>query len=165
MFRFIENIILVPEQWTDWRQWGSWTRSCGSGATRQRFRSFTPGRNGGKTEPDMPTTETETGEMFDWWPTPCPVPAKYGQWGNWDPCTMTCYYEGTQPSMIQRRKKCKPAILSNNSTIDANIATCEDLGDITERKTCPEDNKICPGEGRVQNIARIASAVQVTIPL
>ena len=129
----------------DWTPWSSCSSSCGPGATRQKSRSFIPGRHGANPEPDKGNSEeTQVCSLIPDWPT-CPTPARYGSWGNWSSCRQTCYNEGSQSPLTTRSRECTEANLSTNASFNANIATCKDLL-LSETKTCGVP--LCPGDDK-----------------
>ena len=139
-----EHIVLsVPATWMDWKPWGPCSSSCGPGATRQKSRSFIPGRHGANPEPDKGNSEeTQVCSTIPDWPT-CPTPARYSSWKSWSSCTQTCYNEGSQRPLMTRSRECTEASLSTNPDFNTNIATCNDF-ELSE--TMPCGTPLCPGE-------------------
>ena len=153
------NFISVPHSWTLWTRWSQCSETCGDRASRQRSRSFIPGRHGGKTEADEDLVQSEkcseSTELNpvdrEGFPTPCPRPARTSpsRWESWSACTETCYPENSRPPMIERKRKCIPATLvdttrnKQNWRFNLNINNCSDITDVTESKQC--DIKPCPG--------------------
>ena len=144
----------MPSSWTLWTSWSSCSQTCGPEATRRRSRIFTPGRHGGNTAADGDLDEVQycAEKKERPIPTPCPIPARKSssQWESWSACTETCYPEGSQPPMIERKRECIPATLvdttknKNHWTFNRNINNCSNIMDVTENKQC--DIKPCPGE-------------------
>ena len=128
-------------EWTPWSQCSS---TCGSGATRQQKRSFSPGRHGAKKRPVGSDERSEgcTTDTIPDWPT-CPVPATLGDWSEWSLCKKACIKEGsTRPSMV-RKRACIPAVPSTREALNIGLKTCSDLVQTEENKLCPVT--ICPG--------------------
>ena len=73
----------------------------------------------------------------------CPKPATVGSWGAWSACAQTCYPEGQPIPQIERDRSCTEAILSTDETLNAEVATCNQLGEVKMYKNC--NIGTCPG--------------------
>ena len=140
----------MPATWMEWSPWSQCSLSCGAGGFRQRSRDVIPGKhslcnkaNLKPDEGDSEETEICSTQTIPDWPT-CPTPAHEGCWGEWTPCTQTCYNKGSQTPLMTRRKKCIEATLSTNVDFNSNIVTCNNLQRLSETKTC--DIPVCPGD-------------------
>ena len=130
-------VLLVPATWMEWSDWSEC--SVSSGATRRRSRKVNPGKHNMCNKANMKPDEGDSEETQI-----CPQHAHEGCWGEWTPCTQTCYNEGSQTPSTTRRKKCIEATLSTNADLNANIDTCNDLQLLSETKPC--DIPVCPGD-------------------
>merc|ERR1711953_227593 len=59
-----------------------------------------------------------------------------GPWGEWSPCTQTCYQENGSIPRTQRTKPCQEASLSSDQSLNDGIVTCKDLQEVKESKAC-----------------------------
>ena len=73
----------------------------------------------------------------------CPEPATIGPWGEWSSCTQTYYPEGQPIPQLERKRSCTEAILSTDQTLNADVATCQQLGEVKMYKNCHIG--ACPG--------------------
>ena len=73
----------------------------------------------------------------------CPKPATLGSWGEWSSCTQTCYPEGQPIPQLERKRSCTEATLSTDQTLNADVATCSQLGEVKMYKNCHIG--ACPG--------------------
>ena len=73
----------------------------------------------------------------------CPRPATLGSWGAWSSCTQTCYPQGQPIPQIERKRSCTEAILSTDETLNADVVTCSQLGEVKMYKNCQIGT--CPG--------------------
>ena len=138
----IENVIffLVAASWQGWGAWSSCTVSCGKGGTRQRHRSFVPGRYGASAEPVQgQATQVEVCKNQP----SCPKNARLGPWGEWSSCTSTCYPEGDPMPQTERKRSCREAKKSSNEKLNSDLLFCKDLGTVKETKNC--NIRACPG--------------------
>ena len=75
---------------SQWQQWGSCTRTCGTGQRVRNRQCLSLGLYGGITCMDRGLEETEDCNTL-----PCPVDAVVSDWSSWSGCSMTCG-DGTQ---------------------------------------------------------------------
>ena len=131
----------VEATWQGYGAWSSCTVSCGEGGTRQRHRSFVPGRYGASAEPvDGQATQEEPCKNQP----SCPKNARLGPWGDWSSCTQTCYPEGDPIPLIERTRSCTEAKKSSDEKLNSDILLCKDLGALDEQKSC--NIQACPGD-------------------
>merc|ERR1719458_1426462 len=96
----------------NWSPWSQCSITCGAGGSRHRSRDVVPGKhtmcskaNLKPDEGDSEETEMCSTLTIPNWPT-CPTPAHKGCWGEWTPCTQTCYNGGPQTPLTTRRREC-----------------------------------------------------------
>ena len=123
----------VAASWQEWGQWGRCTVSCGKGGTRQRKRSFVPGRNGASAKPVQGQATQE--ESCKAQPS-CPQSARLEPWGEWSPCTRTCYPQGGPMPQKERTKPCKEAAKSTDEKLNSGLLFCKDLKAVKEHNDC-----------------------------
>ena len=154
--------LLIPgPSNASWRSWSNWSSCSGNCKTRgeavpKKFRSRTciPEKFGGKNcsfledqarmnQQPLHKEEHECFELPD-----CPRNATLGPWGEWSPCTQTCYQENGSIPQTQRTKPCQEASLSLDHSLNDGIVTCKDLQEVNkESKDC--DINVCPGKSNI----------------
>ena len=128
----------------EWTPWSPCSPTCGTGAKRQKVRSFSAGRHGAKEKPDGSDEEKEecSTDTIPDWPT-CPVPATLGDWAEWTSCKKECVNEGSARPLSLRKRACIPEVPSTKEALNLGLRTCKDLVQTEENKPCPVS--ICPG--------------------
>jgi len=66
----------------------------------------------------------------------CPSPASLGPWSEWSQCAKSCTKEGDPVPQISRRRSCNKETLSEDSNLNEDVMTCQELGDEMSYKTC-----------------------------
>nr|XP_042899314.1 hemicentin-1 isoform X1 [Parasteatoda tepidariorum] len=78
-------IIIVHGKWSEWQDWGECSATCGEGRQfRQRFCNNPAPRNNGKTCIGI------SSEVKQCTQDPCPVNGEWGNWIEWQECSVTC---------------------------------------------------------------------------
>lgn len=124
--------VKVNGGYSEWSRFTSCSQTCGTGGISTRIRSCTNPipRYGGKDCAKLGSAlETTECNIF-----PCPVNGKYGAWGNFGSCSVTCG-GGTQ----FRERKC------DNPAPQHGGKDCAEEGQDKETKTCNENP--CPVNG------------------
>ncbi|XP_039268950.2 hemicentin-1-like [Styela clava] len=78
-------VVKVHGQFGEWKPFGACSTTCGTGSrTRIRFCNSPPPANGGNdcVKNSEDSTPCEQG--------PCPVNGGWGEYGSWEPCSVTC---------------------------------------------------------------------------
>ena len=74
----------------------------------------------------------------------CPRPAMLGSWGEWSTCTQTCHPEGQPLALVERRRSCHQEFFSSDKSLNFDVASCDDLGEVKAFKSC--NVGACPGQ-------------------
>ena len=150
------NITACPidARWSSWpSEWSSCSANCKKRGEpvpqKSRARTCIPGANGGKScsllEDEARKNEEllyKDEEICSELPS-CPEHAKLGSWGDWSPCTQTCYPENGTIPQAQRTKTCEEASPSLDGRLNDGLITCKDLKEIKMHRDC--QIKACPG--------------------
>lgn len=138
----------IDAKWSSWSpNWSQCNSNCLNEGQRTPFRSRTrvchPGQYGGKDcsfiedqakqkkEP-LYTEEQNCTEL-----PKCPKAASMGPWSSWSTCSGTCFPESQATPQTSRTRSCIESVLSSDSTLNEDVATCEALGDQRMYKNCP----------------------------
>ena len=76
----------------------------------------------------------------------CPRAAAMGSWSEWSACAKTCFSVDQPMPQIERTRYCTEAILSTDDTLNLDLATCSQLGEVKNYKNC--NIRACPIDAR-----------------
>ena len=151
---FILRQCPVDAAWSAWASgWSKCSANClkkgESLPTKTRSRVCQPERFGGKTCKVLEKEATDKKlalyeEEQDCTSLPnCPKPASLSPWSEWSQCSVTCYPENESVPQSVRSRTCKKALLSSSSALNADVLTCQALGEMNAYKNC--EIPACPG--------------------
>jgi len=116
--------------WSDWGEWSECSVACGGVGSQSRVRSCIPPTNGGYECPS--DTDSESQDCNN---GPCPVNGGWGEWPEWESCSVSC--GGGEQSRFRSCDSPAPEYGGDDCTIDGSESS--------EIQSCNENP--CPING------------------